>query len=94
MAKKTKLVRVTLGVLTRVEHTEVLEVPADMTDEELEALVDQRFDEVDPDAYSQDHAFWEKGQSCGFDTEDLEGEQPSQRVRRKKGEFVVTAIEG
>lgn len=61
---KKKLVRVTLAALTRVEYSEVIEVPADMTEAELEALVNQRYDEVDGGEYTSDDHFWEKSDSC------------------------------
>lgn len=60
---KTKKVRVSLSALTRVEYSEVLEVPADMTHHELGALVDQRYDQVDGGLYGDDNEFWERG-SC------------------------------
>lgn len=87
----TKLVRIKLAALTRVEYTEVVEVPADMTDEELEALVDDRYKSVDGGEYVDDAEYWERSGSCGFE-EDCDGEEPTKRVRRTNGELVVTDI--
>jgi hypothetical protein len=64
---ETKKVRITLAALTRVEYTEVLEVPADMTDAELDALVDKRYDNVDGGDYEDDPEFWERGTSTGWE---------------------------
>jgi hypothetical protein len=44
---ETRKVVIHLAALTRVEYTEVLEVPADLDDDQLEALVDARSEEVD-----------------------------------------------
>lgn len=61
---ETKKVTIRLAALTRVEYTEVLEVPADMTDDELDELLDQRYDEVDGGKYQDAPHFWERGESC------------------------------
>ena len=88
--EKTKKVRITLSALTRVEFTEILEVPADMTDEELNDLVDQRCDEVDGGEYTDDPHFWEKGDSCGWDIENDPRTVPGGKVARDNdGTFVV-----
>lgn len=57
----TKVVEIHLSALTRVEYTEALEVPEDITAEELEELVNQRYDEVDGAQYTEDMEYWEKG---------------------------------
>lgn len=59
----TRLVEIRLAALTRVEYTEVLEVPADMTPDELQELVDKRYDDVDGGLYTDDTEYWEQG-SC------------------------------
>lgn len=89
----TKIVRITLAALTRVEYSEIVEVPVNMTDEELDALVDMRYDQVDGGEYTDDSEYWERSDSCGFEQEDAcEDSQPSKRVQRLKGKFVVTDI--
>ena len=71
---KTKKVRITLAALTRVEYTEVLEVPVDMTDDDLSDLVDKRYDEVDGGMYQSDPEYWERGSSCGYEDADISEE--------------------
>lgn len=61
---QTKKVRINLSALTRVEYTEVLEVPADMSPSELEQLLDQRYDDVDGGEYFDDPDYWDRGDSC------------------------------
>ena len=89
---KTKKVRVTLSALTRVEYSEVLEVPADMTDAELNALVDQRYDDVDAGLYGDDPDYWERGNSCGF-TEVEPHREAEMLVKRNGDAFVLSAIQ-
>lgn len=65
-APETKLVRIKLSALTRVEYSEVIEVPIDMSDDELQDLADRRYDEVDGGDFYSDPDYWEKG-SVDFD---------------------------
>lgn len=64
----TKKVRIVLAALTRVEFTEVLEVPAGMTPGELEDLVEQRYQDVDGGEFYADNDYWEKA-SCRWERE-------------------------
>lgn len=59
--RKTKTVEVRLAALTRVEYTERVEVPADITAGELEQLVQERYDTVDGGLYTDDPHYWEQG---------------------------------
>lgn len=43
----TRLVEIRLSALTRVEYTEVMEVPANISDDELNDLVNCRYRDVD-----------------------------------------------
>lgn len=89
---KTKKVRITLAALTRVEYSEVLEVPANMSDRELQSLVEHRYDNVDGGKYSDDAEYWERSQSCGFEAEPPSC-TPDARVRRVTGgSFAVSTI--
>lgn len=90
--EKTKLVRINLAVLTRVEYSEVVEVPSDMTEEELEALVDQRYREVDGGEYWDDSEYWERSTSCGFAIENDSQAEVTKRLCREKNEFLVTDV--
>jgi len=90
MAKaKTKKIHIVLSALTRVEYSEVLEVPANMTAEELDELVDQRYDDVDGGEYYDDPDFWERGQGCGYQNEPADS-STSGTVKRGDGGFEVT----
>lgn len=75
-AATTKKVRITLAALTRVEYTEVLEVPADMSDEDLEALVDKRYDDVDGGNFVDDPDYWVRGE-CSFSIADEMDPEPN-----------------
>jgi hypothetical protein len=58
----TKLVEVYLSGLTRVQYSEVVEVPADITDDELNRLVDMRYQAVDGGEFVSDARYWERGE--------------------------------
>lgn len=94
MAKaKTKKVRIVLGALTRVEYMEVLEVPADMTDDELDELVQKRYDDVDGGEYYDDPDFWEQGDSCTHQPAS-DDDKAERRVKRLRGgEFQIIDLE-
>jgi len=72
MTANTKKIRINLAALTRVQYTEVIEVPSNTTEKEIQILVDQRYDAVDGGDYTGDTEFWEKGESCGFAYEDID----------------------
>lgn len=78
---KTKKVRIVLAALTRVEYMEVLEVPVNMTSEELDKLVDQRYSAVDGSAFTDDSEYWERSDSCRWESED-ENASPGAKVLR------------
>lgn len=59
-----KKVEITLTATTCVQYTEVVEVPADITDEELNKVVNKLYDTVGADEYSTVGDSWERG-SCG-----------------------------
>jgi hypothetical protein len=67
--KTTKKITIKLAALMRVEYMEIIEVPIDITDEQLEQLVDQRYDEVDGGEYTDDPEYWEQG-NCSFEIAD------------------------
>jgi len=84
----TKKVRISLSALTRVEYSEILEVPAGMTDGQLDDLVRQRYEEVDGGEFDPDNEFWERGE-CHFDAEDDDA-QAEGTVALVDGRLVVT----
>jgi hypothetical protein len=68
-APATKLVRVTLSAFTRLEYSEVIEVPADFSDDDMQVLATRRYDEIDGGDFRPDPDYWEKG-SVTCDNED------------------------
>lgn len=89
----TKLVEVRLSALTRVEYTEIVEVPADITDYELEALVDGRYDNVDGGAFYDDPEYWERGTCRAVDCETPDAKPSVIALRTEDGLQVVSADE-
>lgn len=72
----TKLVEVRLSALTRVEYMEVVEVPADISDDELNDLVNTRYSNVDGGEFQPDPEYWERG-SCYAVDSDMPGATPT-----------------
>jgi hypothetical protein len=64
--QNTKLVRITLSALAPVEYAEVIEVAADMSDADMQALAERRYHEIDPEDYRlrDDGVSWKK---CSVD---------------------------
>ena len=77
----TKLVEVHLSALTRVEYMEVVEVPANITQEELNALVNDRYRSVDGGEYTNDPEYWERGTCYAVDS-DMPNAEPSMMAFR------------
>ena len=68
-APATKLVEVRLSALTRVEYMEVVEVPADIAQEELDDLVNARYRQVDGGEFTSDPEYWERGTCEAVDSD-------------------------
>lgn len=68
----TKKIRINLSAYTRVEYSEVIEVPVDTTDEELDEKVRQMYSDTDGGEFCSDNDYWEKGH-C--DWEDAEADE-------------------
>lgn len=86
---QTKNIRISLRAFTAVEYTEVIAVPAAMSDRELDKLVEQRYDDVDA-AYQDDPDYWERGDSTHQPAE--EGATPEFALAIADGRFHVTAL--
>lgn len=54
-------VKITLTATVEKRYTEVIQVPADMTDAELNALANQRYNVVGADEFAEDPHSWEFG---------------------------------
>jgi hypothetical protein len=59
-------VTITLAALTRLEYSEEVEVSDSISDNELDELVQKRYDEVDGGKYLDDPDYWERGE-CYWD---------------------------
>lgn len=57
-----KLIRIELGGLTRMEYNAYFRVPANMTNEQLDALVDTVYEDTDATEFEDDTQFWERGE--------------------------------
>lgn len=63
---KTRLVRVELGALTRVEFSTIVRVPLRATPAQLETLVETMYEEIDGGEFQDDPHFWDKGE-CRYE---------------------------
>jgi len=88
---ETKYVEIRLSVLTRVEYTEVLEVPENLDQNELENLADQRYHDVDAGSFCDDPDYWERGstQIHVIDASELQSNEVVQKVQKVASEFIV-----
>ncbi len=90
----TKLVTIELVAVTRVQYSEVIEVPADATHDQLDALVYSRYGDVDGGEYQDDPEYWEKG-NCSFSNDDNAGFGASKRATvDASGKWIVASING
>lgn len=71
----TKLVRINLSALTRVEYCEVVEVPASFSEGDIQEVIDTCYKQVDGGAYVDDVEFWEKGECWSEEACEGEGAQ-------------------
>lgn len=87
----TKLVEIRLAALTRVEYSELAEVPASMTGDELDDLLDERYEAVDGGAFYRDPDYWEKGQ-CFWTLVEARVEPDVRVTLGENEEFVATQV--
>lgn len=84
----TQKIRIVLGALTRVEYTEVLEVPAGMSRSDLNRLVEERYDRVDGGDFVDDDQYWERGE-CYWEPEGSKVEASAAVKIGPEGGFVL-----
>lgn len=60
---KTKKVEITLTATTTVQYVEVVEVPEDLSPDELQHLVNDRYQTVGADEFTPVESCWERGDS-------------------------------
>lgn len=85
----TKKVRIILAAKTRVEYSEILEVPKDMAASDLDRLVNQRYRDVDGGLYADDPDYWERSPSCDWELADPDDEINGTVTRDANGKFKV-----
>lgn len=90
-SSETRKIRVTLAALTRVEYSEVLEIPASLTQHEVDALVQQRYEDVDGGEYTDDGEYWRRGE-CHAEAADDSDPSPDNLVSLVGGKFVITPL--
>lgn len=57
----TKKVRITLSALTRVEYSEVVEVPVSYNEDQMNDLANQLYSTLDGGEFNADPDYWERG---------------------------------
>lgn len=87
-----KKVLVTLAALTRVEYSEVVEVPADMTEAELDRLVQQRYAVVDGGSYTPDPEYWQRSDLCRHEPEEADSVADCALTRGPGSIFTIVAL--
>lgn len=87
----TKPMRIKLSACTRVEYNEVIEVPADISQQELQTLLDMRYDQVDGGDYTDDHEYWKRGDCEAVDVEDEDPVPTMAAYRTDKGLWIERA---
>jgi hypothetical protein len=87
-----KLIEIYLSALTRVEYMEVVEVPADISDAELQSLVNSRYDAVDGGDFVSDPEYWERA-SCHAVQTTMQGAVPVLRASRTGKGLHVEPVE-
>jgi hypothetical protein len=87
----SKLVTIQLAARTRVEYCETVEVPANATQEQIDALVDCRYRAVEAVQYVSDPDYWERA-TCVAIPEDAGFEACKKATLTPSGEWVVEAI--
>ena len=76
---KTKLVNIELAGLTRVCWGATVEVPADISKDDLDLLVEKFYDQTDGGEFHDDPEYWEKGE-CYWGEVYEDQETPTFRV--------------
>lgn len=89
----TKPITITLSATTRLEYAETIEVPADATHAELDALVAQRYDQVDAGLYVADPDYWRRDR-CSHAPAVAEDPLPRLRALRVNGHLVARRESG
>lgn len=92
----TKTVRIILVAHTRVEFSETIRVPADITEHELAQVVDKRYADVDPSLYTVDNEYWERSPSTRHEFADIDDNDTARMrvLRRCDGVLTLAEVPG
>ncbi len=71
---QTKVMRVNLAALTRLDWSRLVRVPADFNDDQLSRVVDGFYDRIDGGDYLPDNEYWERGHCWVEEVSDVEHE--------------------
>ena len=71
---QTKVMRVNLAALTRLDWSRLVRVPAEFNDDQLSRVVDGFYDYVDGGDYLPDNEYWERGHCWVEEVSDVEHE--------------------
>lgn len=91
----TMLVAIHLAALTRVEYHEILEVPRNLSLRDLDALLEQRYRDVDGGEFHDDPEYWGRSDSCRWEKitpETAFGAATGRVILGKNGRFKVEEI--
>lgn len=58
---KTKVVDIELAALTRLDWGAVVQIPAGLSDDDRQTLLEKFYDQIDGGEYTSDNDYWEKG---------------------------------
>lgn len=89
---KTKKVEITLTATASLQYVEVVEVPADITADELRCLVNDRYTTVGGDEFSLVPGSWDRGDCGALDAPG--GAVASAKAIRVPGGLLTQAVEG
>lgn len=60
--QKTRLIALNFVAYTRCDYREVIEVPVDLTQEQLDEVLNARYQTVDGGDYVDDPHYWQRGE--------------------------------
>jgi hypothetical protein len=83
----TKLVRVTISALTRVEYTTVIEVPLDLTNGQLDDLASKVYRDSDGEEFQEDNEYWEEGSHTVNETTEDDDGKPEMKAKLVDGQW-------
>lgn len=86
-----KLVQIRLSAMTRVQYTETVAVPDNLTPAELNDLVNARYSQVDGGDFQKDRAYWKRDTCTAVDSTDPNAEPSMVAFRTETGLHIERA---